>query len=305
MDLSRPFTVAQAAEFGLTRKHLRSRRFRRIFRGVYVSAAVEPTFTVWLQAALLLMPGDAVVSHTSAMRLYGFQGRRRGVLEFSTNTSAHTMIPEIVLHRRRWQLHPRQVQDFWATGPDRTFVDVAGRTALPELVAFGDHLVQSGHTTTDDLRWYVDSRHLDGVRRARRVAPLIRAGAESPPESTVRVMLRFGRLPEPEVNGVILDDEGGFLARGDLVYGRWKVVVEYDGRHHLTDTRTWLHDLRRRELLEAAGWTVIVITAEDLRTPERIPQRVFTALAAHGYRGPYPVMSAQWRQWFPPTSAQM
>ncbi|WP_229054047.1 DUF559 domain-containing protein [Aeromicrobium sp. Leaf350] len=298
MDPSRPFTVAQAAELGLTRKQLRSRRFRRLLRGVYISADVEPTFALWIQAALLVLPGDAVVSHTSAMRLYGFEGRRRGILEFSTNTSAHTSLPEIVLHRRRWQLHPREVDGFWTTGPDRTFVDVAARTALPELVAFGDHLVHAGHTTTDDLRWYADSRHLDGVRKARRVAPLVRKGAESPPESTLRVMLRFGRLPEPEVNGVVLDEDGGFLARGDLVYRRWKVIVEYDGRHHLTDLRTWVHDLRRRELLEAAGWTVIVITASDLRTPATVPSRVYAALVAHGYRGPSPVMSSQWLRWF-------
>ncbi|MDF1705152.1 MAG: DUF559 domain-containing protein [Aeromicrobium sp.] len=265
-----------------------------------MAAGPEPSFATWLQAALLLMPADAVVSHTSAARLYGYTVRRQGVLEFSTNTAAHTAVPEIVLHRRRWQLHPRQVGGFWATGPDRTFVDIATRTALPDLVAFGDHLVHAGHTTLEDLRWYADSRHLDGVRRARRIAPLVRVGVESPPETVVRLMARFSRLPEPEVNGVILDDAGAFLARGDLVYRQWRVVVEYDGLHHLTDRRAWQHDLRRRELLEAQGWTVIVITVSDLQTPEHIPIRIHGALTAHGYRGASPVLSSQWRRWFSP-----
>ncbi|MEG9225912.1 DUF559 domain-containing protein [Aeromicrobium sp. Sec7.5] len=289
-----------AAAHGLSRRALRHPRFRRLLRGVYISADATLTLTIWLQAALLVLPPDAVVSHTSAMRLYGFEPRRRGFLEFSTNTGATTKLQQIVLHRRRWQLHPREVGAFWATGPDRTFVDVAARSPLPELAAFGDHLVHHRLTTPDDLRWYADSRHLDGVRRARRVSRLVVEGAESVRESYLRMMLWFARLPRPEVNGVILDASGEFLARGDLVLRRWKVVVEYDGRHHLHDLKQWQHDLRRRERLEAEGWTIIVVTAADFRQPQLIPVRVHEALVNHGYHGPAPVLSVQWRRWFTP-----
>ncbi len=111
-------------------------------------------------------------------------------------------------------------------------------------------------------------------------------------------MLRFARLPEAELNAVVLDAAGGFLARGDLVYRAWKVVVEYDGFHHERDPRTRQHDLRRRELLEAAGWTVIVITAADLARPASVPARVHAALVLHGYTGPAPVQSILWTHWF-------
>jgi len=295
MDLSQPFTVDMAASVGITRRMLRSSRFRRLFRGVYIDATVEPTLHDWLRGALLLMPADAVVSHTSAMRLHGYTPRRRGVLELSTNTRQTTGVPGIVLHRRKWGLDSQLVQGLPATGPERTSVDVAVRSPLPELVAFGDHLVHRGLTTIDDLRWYADSRHLDGVRRARRYGPYVVAGAESPPESHLRLLLRFARLPSPEVNGVILDREGGFIARGDLVYQGWKVVVEYDGIHHLRDPRQWRQDLRRRERLEAEGWIVIVVTAVDLHEPQLVPARVHDALSQHGYRGPAPVLSTQWR----------
>lgn len=298
MDLTHPFSSPQAHAAGITRQQLRSRRFRRMFRGVYVQADVDLTLAHWLRAAFLVLPGDAVVSHSSAMRLHGFEPRRRGVLEFSTNTSATTTLPGIVLHRRKGHLYPDEVAGFWATGPDRTFVDVAVRTPLPELVAFGDHLVGRGATTIEDLRWYAESRHLDGVRRARRLARLVVSGVDSPRETWLRLGLRFARLPAPEVNGVVNDAAGGFLARGDLVYRRWKVVVEYDGVHHRLDAKQWKHDLRRREVLEAEGWTVIVVTADDFRWPQLIPTRVHAALVAHGYRGPAPVTSTQWSSWF-------
>lgn len=54
----------------------------------------------------------------------------------------------------------------------------------------------------------------------------------------------------------------------------------------------------RRERLEAAGWTVIVITAEDMKNPLGIVPRAHTALVAAGYAGPAPVMSDVWHRSF-------
>lgn len=297
-DPHRPFTTAQALAAGLSHDVLAGPRFRRMFRGVHVAADAAVDHLTWIEAARLVLPPDAAASHTTAMRLHGFTPSGRHDLEFSTNTRHPRRVPGVTLHRRLGTLHPREVRGVPTLGPDRTFVDVALRLPLPELVAFADHLVHHGLTSIDDLRWYVESHHLDGVRRARRTVVLARAGAESPPETVVRLMLRFARLPEPEVNGVITDEAGQFLARGDLVYRRWKVVVEYDGIHHERDPRTRQHDIRRRELLEAAGWTVIVITAADLGRPASVPGRVHAALAQHGYRGPVPVRSLLWSHWF-------
>lgn len=298
IDPNRPFTTAQARTAGITRDQLAGPRFRRLYRGTYVADGARVDLRTWISAARLLLPPDAAVSHLTAARLFGFGLPDDGDVEFSTNTRHPRRIPGVVLHRRRGTLHPREVAGLPVLGPDRTFVDLALRLRLPELVAFGDHLVHRGLTTIDTLLWYVDSRHLDGVRRARRVAPLVRAGAESPPETVVRLMLRFARLPEPEVNGVITDESGQFLARGDLVYRLWRVVVEYDGMHHARDLRTRQPDIRRRELLEATGWTVIVITAADLGRPASVPARVFDALAQHGYSGPQPTQSLLWTHWF-------
>ncbi|GAA1752859.1 hypothetical protein [Aeromicrobium alkaliterrae] len=298
MDPRRPFTTAQANAAGISRDVLASARYRRLFRGVHIRAGFEIDLRTWIAAASLLLPPDAAVSHTTAMRLYGFEPTAVHPLEFSTNTRHQRRIPGIVLHRRLGSLHPRDVSGFPTLGPDRTFVDVAQRISLPELVSFGDHLVHRQLTTPDDLRAYAETHHIDGVRRARRIAPLVRAGAESPQETRVRLMLRFGRLPEPEVNAEIRDADGAFIARGNLVYRAWKVVVEYDGFHHLRDRRTWQHDLRRRELLEAAGWIVIVITAADLERPASVPARAHDALTRRGYEGPAPVHSVLWQGWF-------
>src|SRR5690349_8292979 len=83
--VSKPFTREEALRAGLSPEVLRGRRVRRLFRGVYIGVDAPLTRTTWLTAALLVLPADAVVSHVTALSLWGF-GRGGGeVLEFSTN----------------------------------------------------------------------------------------------------------------------------------------------------------------------------------------------------------------------------
>lgn len=63
-----PFTLEQARAAGITRGLLRSGRYRRLFRGVFVSSEVELTLRVRAAAALLVVP-DGVLSHHTAAEL--------------------------------------------------------------------------------------------------------------------------------------------------------------------------------------------------------------------------------------------
>lgn len=295
---SAPFTVERAAAAGLSRKVLRGRRFRRLFRGVYVQASVELTLRTWISAALLLLPVDGVVSHLTALRLWGFDHRRAGDLEFSTNTTAVTVLPGVRLHRRQGRLAPTVLGGLPVTGPDRTFVDCGTRLPLVQLVQVAEHLIHSGATTYDRLSAYCIDRHLHGVQRARRAMALVVEGAESPMETLVRLMLVFARLPCPDPNVWIVDEEGRRVARVDLLFARFKVVVEYDGWHHERSSGQRQRDRERREVLEGLGYRLIVVTSADLHTPRSIPWRVHAALVSRGYAGPRPVLSEVWDRWF-------
>jgi hypothetical protein len=294
---SRPFTTAEARARGLPDKTLAGRRFRRLFRGVWICADLDLTLGLRIQAARLVLPPDAVVSHTTALALLGVDCID-DPLHFSTNTDLRTRQAGIVLHRRMGQLHPGIVDGVPTVGPDRAFLDSAGLLGHLDLVRAGDTLIRQRHTTLDRLRRYVNERHLDGALRARRAARDVRAGVDAVTETDTRMLLRFARLPEPEVNGRILNSDGLAIARGDLVYRAYRVIVEYDGWHHERDAKQRQKDHLRRERLEAAGWTVIVITAKDMKNPLGIVRRVHAALVAGGYRGPAPIMSSTWHLWF-------
>ncbi|MEV7397339.1 DUF559 domain-containing protein [Aeromicrobium sp. NPDC092404] len=293
-----PFTTSQAREAGVSKDALAGGRFRRLFRGAYCTVDQTVTFSLLVRAALLVLPTDACLSHVTALRWFGVTMGPELPLHFSTNSVTQTRLEGVVLHRRQGPLRPRLDQGLRVLGPDRTFVDCATRLGHVDLVRAGDWLVRLRLTTPDTLMAYAMSSHLNGVRRARRVASHVRERVDSVMETDLRLMLRFARLPEPEINGTITDVFGGFLARGDLVFRQWRVVVEYDGWHHERDARQRQKDHLRRERLEANGWRVIVVTIEDMRAPSMIVQRVHAALTLAGYVGPGPVMSDSWRRWF-------
>lgn len=293
-----PFTIDEALAVGVTVAMLRGWRFRRLFRGVYVLASVELTQSVWLAAALKALPSDAVVSHVSALWLYGVEIGSPWPLHLSTNTTAVTKLARVRLHRRRGRLTPHEVVGLPATGPDRAFVDAATCLGFVQLVQAGDWLLHAKATDLCTLTEYAHERHLDGVIRARRVLAFVRDGVESPRETTVRLMIIFARLPEPACNLNILDSYDRFIARGDMVYVRWKVVVEYDGWGHERSAKQRQRDRERREHLEAEGWRVIVITSEDLKNAREIVRRVYAALRDRGYEGAPPHTNVMWTKWF-------
>lgn len=296
---NRPFTTAEGHRHGISRAVLSSSsRFRSLFRGVWVCADVETTPLMLLEAARLVLPPDAVVSHLSALQLLGIDGLALLPLHFSTNMSRRCRQEGITLHRRQGTLHPQVRSGIPVTGPDRSFVDSAQLLSHRDLVRVGDALVHLGLTTPDQLRAYALARHIDGVRRARRASRFVRAGADSVRETDLRLLLLFARLPEPEVNGWITSDAGITIGRGDLVYRAYRVIVEYDGWHHERDARQRQKDHLRRERLEAAGWRLIVVTAVDLKKPTGVVRRVHDLLVERGYRGPAPVMSTTWHRWF-------
>ena len=280
----RVFTRAEALAHGLTPRMLDGRRIVAVQRGVYRYAATPTTLRLLAEAALRVLPDDAALSHVTALQLRGLEVGPTTPLHVSTHQPTQRILRGVFVHRRQGRLHPTELDGLPVLGPDRTFVDAATQLRDRELLRVGDWLVATGRTDVDTLRDYVLSSHLDGVQRARRVAMMVRAGAASPRESDLRWEIVRAGLPEPELNVDILDDLGDFIARGDLVYRQWKVVVEYDGWQHERDAWQRQYDHLRRERLEGAGWRVIVITAADFRHPQTLVRRIETALRQRGDR---------------------
>ena len=103
-------------------------------------------------------------------------------------------------------------------------------------------------------------------------------GAESPQETRVRLLLVGAGLPKPETQIEFRD----LHIRVDMGWREWKVAVEYDGAQHWTDGRQRSWDIERIALLEAAGWVAIRVSADLLKRPHVIVERVRARLRAAG-----------------------
>ena len=102
-----------------------------------------------------------------------------------------------------------------------------------------------------------------GLRRLETALELVDAGAQSPRESYLRLLLIEAGLPRPQTQIPVLGVDGIPVAYLDMGWQEWLVAVEYDGEQHRSDRRQYVKDIRRLEMLQEMGWTVVRVVAED------------------------------------------
>ncbi|KFF59025.1 hypothetical protein JF66_14125 [Cryobacterium sp. MLB-32] len=156
---------------------------------------------------------------------------------------------------------------------------------LADLVAAGDHLLRPEFAlagTADIAVGVAQNSGQRGSRRVREAAELIRPRVESRRETLLRLFLLECGFPEPETNLEIPLPPGKPHVRGDLVYFRYKVLVEYDGEQHRTDDVQFNRDAERLHDLRAAGW--LVITVRKASSRDWVRDAVDEALRSRGWR---------------------
>ena len=85
--------------------------------------------------------------------------------------------------------------------------------------------------------------------------------------------LLIAGLPKPTTQIPVRTRLGTFW--GDLGWPEWRVLVEYDGRiKYEGGPDALLAEKRREDAIREAGWSVLRITAQDLRDPAGLAARV-------------------------------
>lgn len=259
----------------LTRKQLRSSAWVRLRQDVYADAALPVTHRLMVSAVGLVLPAGAGFTGRSAAVLWGVPGL----------AGADDPVEVVLPPGQRWNagagvrvrsLLPGQqlvARGLWCC-LDRaeTAVDLTRFGDRDEAVALLDRLVRAGLAPLDDVRAAAAALvPCRGSAQAGIVAGLADGLAESPQETRLRLLLHRAGLP-PVAQYRVFDDDG-FVARVDFAYPELKVAIEYDGLWH-AERGAFLHDRRRLNRLNAAGWVVLHVTLDDLRRPELLLARV-------------------------------
>jgi hypothetical protein len=280
--LGEPFRGTDAVAGGLlTADQLRSSAWRRLFRDVYVHRDVPVTHQLRaVAAAALVLPG-AVVSGRSAAVLWGVDlAGTDAEVELTLPPGRHP-VRTGGLRVRRAQLAADDVvrrRGVPVTTPEATALDLAACLEGDDAVVAVDRLLATGLVDLAPLRARAARGTGRGCARARAVCALADERAESPQETRVRLLVVRAGLPAPVPQFTVRVDRR-FVARVDLAWPGLRVAVEYDGRWH-AEPGQFARDRRRLNALQAAGWRVVFVTAEDLHRPDELLARIVEALSA-------------------------
>jgi hypothetical protein len=273
-----PFIGSEAVAAGTLTKTQLTTRCRRLFSDVYVPRDLEVDATVRAKAGWLWTRRRGVVAGFAAAALHG-----------SRWVDDHLVVQLIHDNRRNppgVQTHRDRIDDdeivliagMPVTSPARTALDLGCWYPTMSAVAGIDALARATQFDAAELE-LLASRYPGrrGVARARQAIELFDAGAQSPKESWLRVVVMQAGLPRPHTQIPVCDEFGTTFAYLDMGWEDVKVAVEYDGDQHRSDRRQYSWDVRRSETLQRLGWIVIRVLAGD--RPAEVVGRVRAALA--------------------------
>jgi very-short-patch-repair endonuclease len=241
------------------------------------------------------LPRAAVLDAVTRAEAAWLWSRRRGVVAGSSASALHGAKwvdpgspAELIYNNRHRPPNIRTFADrlsddetteinrMLVTTPARTALDLACRNPINRAVAAIDALANATELKFADVELLAQRyRGRRGIRRARSVLDLVDAGAESPRETWLRLLLLRAGFPRPRTQIPVYDEFNQLIARLDMGWEDAMIAAEYDGDHHRTDRRQFNRDIARTEALTAMGWILVRITSED--TPAVIIRRVESA----------------------------
>lgn len=281
--MAEPFIGSESVVNGTLVKSALRTQYLKLFRDVYVNPDAELTPHLRAHAGWLWSRRRGIVAGLSASALHG-----------SKWIDAAAPLEIICANRnpqRGIRVHGEAfgedevavIEGVPATTPARTALDLGCWYPRGEAVAAIDALARAADFKIPDVdllaQRYPGRR---GIRQLRTALGLVDAGAQSPKETWLRLLLVDAGLPRPQTQIPIHDEFGNVIAYLDMGWEGIKVAVEYDGDQHRNDRRQYNWDIRRLESLERLGWTVVRVVAGD--KPADIVRRVRSALARRASR---------------------
>jgi hypothetical protein len=276
--MAEPFLGSEAIASGaLTRSQLSS-GYVRLFRDVYVDRDIEVTAALRAKAGWLWAKRQGVVAGISAAALHGSRWVEDTTAVELIHDNRHRLAG---VHTRGDRIEEDEiivVDGVPVTTPARTVLDLGCWYPVTSGVAAIDSLARAAEFKAADVELlaqrYPGRR---GITRARLAITLFDAGAQSPKETWLRLVLVNAGLPRPQTQIPVRDEFGTVIAYLDMGWDHLKVAVEYDGDQHRSDQAQYRWDVKRLEILHRLGWIVIRVVAGD--RPANIVRRVRTALA--------------------------
>jgi hypothetical protein len=280
-DMGAVILGGEAVAAGVVTRHELRRDYRNLFRGVYIEKHREASLRDRATGAWLASGRKGVIAGVAASSLHGAPWVDPTVPIEVVGTKC---LPQKGLIPRTERIADDEITDksgLPVTTRARTAFDLGRHLDRPQALARLDALMWNQQFSREEVL-AIASRYprARGVRQLRELLPLVDGGAESPRESHVRLWLHDAGFPRPETQIPVLARTTQPVAWLDMGWRDVKIAVEYDGDHHRKDRKQFVKDIARLRMLEALGWIVIRVIAED--HPEEWLARVESAWIDRG-----------------------
>lgn len=265
---SQPFIGSQARAAGMVSRYELARYYTAILPNVYLDKRLRPSLRQRIHAAWLWSGGEAVIACAAASALHGAKWVDDDtVIELIWRNAR---APGGVKTRDDLLLdgETQQFGRMTVTTPPRTAFDLGRRGSLRHAVARLDALARATDVKVSDVEHLAGNhRHTRGLRQLENALDLVDAGAQSPKETWLRLLLIDAGFPRPQTQIPVPGPDGYPRYFLDMGWQDIMLTVEYDGDQHRTDRPQYVHDNTRLEYLRSIGWTHIKVLAEH-RNPD-------------------------------------
>ncbi|MEV0802502.1 type IV toxin-antitoxin system AbiEi family antitoxin domain-containing protein [Kribbella sp. NPDC050281] len=293
------FTRADACAAGYTDADIHRRvtagRWIRLTRGAYAQLGSEfASMAAWDRAAWLhlrsakavyqRLAGRAVVSHQSALLLYGVQvseldlrrvhvTRVSGLGRSGSTVCQHAARPPIG--------EPVEQDGVLLTRGARAVVEASRAASYPVAVSVVDQALRRRVATAEQLAAALSLfEGRPGNTTATRAVLFADGRSESVGESRLRVMLADLGLPVATLQAEIRDEHGALVARVDFLLAECGVVIEFDGAIKYGDgtADALIAEKVREDRLRDLGSQVVRVSWPDFARPLDLLARIRRAI---------------------------
>ena len=270
----------EAVAAGQVTRHELRRWYTNLFRGVYVRKDCDVSLRDRAIGAWLVTRRRGVVAGVAASALHGAPWVDPTVPIELVGAKCAPQDGLICRTERVADDEVTRIAGLPVTTRVRTAFDLGRHLDRPDALARLDALMWN-QTFSIDAVLQLTERYprARNTRQLRELLPLVDGGAESPRESRTRLCLHDNGFPLPETQIPVLVGSRP-VAFLDMGWRDYMVAVEYDGDHHRKNRNQYVKDIARLRMLEAMGWIVIRVIAED--RPEEWLARVEAALISRG-----------------------
>jgi very-short-patch-repair endonuclease len=254
----RPFIGSDAVASGALNRYELRRYYRAIMPNIYLDMRVAPSLRDRTVAAWLWSRREGVISGLAASALHG--------AKWVDDDSPVEMIwrnaraPQGVVTRDDLLLDDEfvSVDGMRVTTPERTAFDIGRREGIGAAVARLDALAAATGFKVPVIGELADRhRRARGLRQLEAALDLVDAGAESPKETWLRLLVIRDGFPRPRTQIPVLGPDGWPLYYLDMGWEDIMLALEYDGGQHWGSPSAVAYDIKRAEYVHDVGWTVV------------------------------------------------